>query len=48
MTFTHVADATEDDSWDEDDIEGAWEEDEILITEEDDDDDLWLEQAEET
>ncbi len=42
MTFTHIADASEDDNWDEDDIEQAWEEEEIFEAE-DDDEDLWLE-----
>ena len=45
MTFTHIADAS-DDNWDEDNIEEAWEEEEILETEEDDDEDLWLEAKE--
>ena len=42
MTFTHIADASDDDNWDEENIEEAWEEEEILETE-DDDEDLWLE-----
>jgi len=46
MTFTHIADASDDDNWDEDNIEEAWEEEEILETEEDDDEDLWLEAKE--
>jgi hypothetical protein len=42
MTFTHVADASEDDNWDEDDIDEAWEEEEIFEAD-DDDEDLWME-----
>jgi hypothetical protein len=42
MTFTHIADASEDGNWDEDEIEEAWEEEEIFDPE-DDDEDLWLE-----
>ena len=45
MTFTHVADASDDDNWDEDEIGEAWEEEEILEAE-DDDEDLWLEAGE--
>ena len=44
MTFTHVADASEDDNWNEVELEEAWEEEEIFEPE-DEDDDLWLEDA---
>ena len=43
MTFTHVADASEDDNWDEDEIQEGWEE-EVPIELDDDDDDLWLQE----
>jgi len=45
MTFTHIADASEDDLWDEDNIEDAWGDEEILKPE-DDDEDLWMEDEE--
>jgi len=45
MTFTHVADATEDDNWNEEDLDEVWEEEELLETE-DDIDDRWLEDEE--
>ena len=45
MTFTHLADATEDDNWDEDEVQEGWEEDELLELD-DDDDDLWLKEEE--
>ncbi len=41
MTFTHIADASEDDNWDRDEIEEEWEEEEPF---ESDDDDLWLQE----
>ncbi|MFQ5942384.1 MAG: hypothetical protein ACE5JF_02405 [Anaerolineales bacterium] len=47
MTFTHVADASDDDNWNEEDLEEMWEEEELLEPDEDDDD-LWLEEEEET
>ncbi len=43
MTFTHVADASEDDNWDEDEIQEGWEEEEPIKLD-DDDDDLWLQE----
>jgi len=43
MTFTHIADASEDDNWDEDEIQEGWEEEEPLELD-DDDDDLWLQE----
>ena len=43
MTFTHIADASEDDSWDEDEIQEGWEEEELLELDSDDDD-LWLQE----
>ena len=43
MTFTHVADASEDDNWDEDEVQEGWEEEEPLELD-DDDDDLWLQE----
>lgn len=43
MTFTHIADASEDDNWDEDETQEGWEEEEPLELE-DDDDDLWLQE----
>ena len=43
MTFTHVADASEDDNWDEDEIQEGWEEEEPLELD-DDDNDLWLQE----
>ena len=42
MTFTHIADASEDDNWDEEGVEQAWEEEESFEAE-DDDEDLGLE-----
>lgn len=45
MTFTHVADAAEDDDWNEEQLGEMWEEDELFEPEEDDDD-LWLEEEE--
>ena len=41
MTFTHIADASEDDNLDEDETQEGWEEEELLESD-DDDDDLWL------
>ncbi len=46
MTFMHVADATEDDNWNEEDLDEVWEEEELLETE-DDIDDRWLGDEEE-
>ena len=46
MTFTHVADASEDDDFDEEDLDAIWEEDDLLEQEEDEDE-LWLEEEEE-
>ncbi len=43
MTFTHVADASENDNRDEDEIEEGWEEEELLELD-DDDDDRWLQE----
>lgn len=43
MTFTHVADASEDDNWDEDEIQEGREEEEPIELD-DDDDDLWLQE----
>ncbi len=43
MTFTHIADASEDDNWDEDETQEGWEEEEPLELD-DDDDDLWLQE----
>ncbi len=43
MTFTHVADASKDDNWDEDEIQEGWEEEEPIELD-DDDDDLWLQE----
>ena len=41
MTFTHVADASEDDNLDEENLDEIWEEDD-LFEQEDDEDELWL------
>ena len=46
MTFTHVADAMEDDEWNEEDLDEVWEEAELLETE-DDLDDQWIQEEEE-
>ena len=43
MTFTHIADVSEDDNWDEDETQEGWEEEELLESD-DDDDDLWLQE----
>ena len=40
MTFTHIADASEDDNGDEDETQEGWEEEELLES----DDDLWLQE----
>ena len=45
MTFTHVADAIEDDEWSEEDLGEVWEEE--LFETEDDLDDQWVEEEEE-
>lgn len=45
MTFTHVADATEDDDLNEEDLDEMWEE-EDLLEQEDEIDDRWLEDEE--
>ena len=43
MTFIHIADASEDDNWDEDEIQEGWEEEEPLELD-DDEDDQWLQE----
>ena len=45
MTFTHVADASEDDKFSEEDLGEIWNEDDLL-EQEDDEDELWLEDEE--
>ncbi len=47
MTFTHVADASDDDDWNGESLDEIWEEDELFEPEEDEDD-LWMEEQEET
>ncbi len=42
MTFTHIADASEDDNWNEDELGDPWEEE--ILEGDDDDDDLWLDE----
>ena len=42
MTFTHVADAMEDDEWSAEDLDEEREEEELLETE----DDQWMEEEE--
>ena len=44
MTFTHVADAAEDDNWNDEKLEEIWDEEELEPIEEEDDN-LWLEDA---
>lgn len=45
MTFTHVADASDDDeSWNEENLEEMWEEEDELFQAEDEEDDLWMEE----
>ena len=46
MTFTHVADAMEDEEWNAEDLDEVWEEEEPFETE-DDLDDQWMEEEEE-
>lgn len=45
MTFTHVADAMEDEEWNAEDLEEVWEEEPFET--EDDLDDQWMEEEEE-
>lgn len=46
MTFTHVADAMEDEEWNAEALDEVWEEEEPFETE-DDLDDQWMEEEEE-
>lgn len=45
MTFTHVADAMEDEEWNAEDLDEVWEEEPFET--EDDLDDQWMEEEEE-
>ena len=46
MTFTHVADAPDDDDWNKEELGEIWDENDLSVPEEDEDD-LWLEEPEE-
>ena len=41
MTYTHIADVSADEDWDDEELEELWEEDEELYDEDEEEDDLW-------
>lgn len=46
LTYTHLADAAEDEDWEEDELEEFWDEDEEDLFVEDEGDADWLEEEE--